>query len=434
MGLSELVTAMQQVLRQAEAQLAHVPVLDRSRDAWQTVADRFGDTSDQLSHASAAVSACWPDDVGARCSERMDGSATTVRDWRETLAAAGLPEVVTALAAAVGTTVDGVRQLWNVFTQTLGQLGIVGADPGAVEAALAAIVSRANAMMGELDQRFAEAAERVSRAAAGTAWDGPGAGTASDGAGAGTASGGPGAGTAPGGPGAGTAQAAGGGGGGASPRAATSPAIGGGAGTGLGASPIPAASRPFDVPSPLTPDPSFTPSLAGAAPTLSPLSPSPSPALGSGGGIPGSPGGGIGIGPLMGGGAVPRAGRTPTGSVPTASGMAPAATGATPAGTAATRAAGGRFVPPFYGAGRHGRGGGHNGEAKPGDEASAHRARPVQDVPGVPPELRGRTASLAATPGFLTGPSGPDDEPDPIREDYWHAERPPNPFTPRGSR
>ncbi|MEV6495841.1 hypothetical protein AB0M20_45570, partial [Actinoplanes sp. NPDC051633] len=95
--------------------------------------------------------------------------------------------------------------------------------------------------------------------------------------------------------------------------------------------------------------------------------------------------------------------------------------------TAATGTRTGRLFPPFLGAGLHGAGRGNHGDAKPGDQESAHRARPLQSIPGVPPELRGRTAALPGTPDFLTGRHEETEE-SPLDEDLWQAERPPAPF------
>ncbi|GLY97592.1 hypothetical protein [Actinoplanes sp. NBRC 103695] len=419
MGVPELVTAMQEIYRQAEAQMAHVPVLERSRGAWQAVTDGLAGTSDQLRETSAAVDLEWPDDVGATCTERLETSATTVRGWQETLAAADLPTVVADLATAVRTTVDGIRELWNVFVQAVGQLGVVGIDAAAVEEALTGIVERAAAMLRELDQRFAEAASRVSGSSSGTPWDGP---AADGGGGESTMA-------------AADAPAAGG----ASPDAGgASPAAGGAspsAGSPAVAAPSPAGAGDLPSPDPVGAGPlapySPSPSLAGSLPSLSPAGSSFSPSLS--GGPSGSGGlGGLSPAGLGGGlGMIPRAGRTLTGAAPTAGGG-----GGTAAGQAATRtsaggATGRGLIPPLFGGGMNGAGGGHGSDPKPGDEASAHRARPIQDVPGVPPALRGRTGTMAETPEFLTGATAASTEPEPLREDLWQAERPPSPFSRR---
>jgi hypothetical protein len=89
----------------------------------------------------------------------------------------------------------------------------------------------------------------------------------------------------------------------------------------------------------------------------------------------------------------------------------------------------GRLFPPLLGAGLHGAGNRDSGDPKPGDQDSAHRARPVQAIPGVPPSLRGRSGALDGTPDFLTGPRREQESTEaPLDEDLWQATRPPNPF------
>ena len=158
MGVPELITRMQEIYRRAEAQLQHVEPLERSGAAWSGTAKGLADTSALLRRTGGEVAPGWPDEVGALYTERLAKSAETVRMWEDTLAAADLPATVTALAEAIKTTVDGVRELWNTFVQAIGQLGIVGIDAASVEAALQGIVDRAAALLEQLDQRFAEAA------------------------------------------------------------------------------------------------------------------------------------------------------------------------------------------------------------------------------------------------------------------------------------
>ena len=436
MGQPDLTGAMQRILDQAEAQMTgHVPALEDSGAAWQTVADGLGVTAGALRNTSAGVSDTWKDEIGTSCSEQLDGSAGTVGGWETALTAANLPAMVAQLGAAVRTTVQGIRDKANEYNQVAARVVADEAGFAAREIELAGIVQAAAAMLAELDAQFADAAGRVSGAAAGTPWDGPGAGAA---AAAGAEIGG--------------AEPAGGGAGGADPStmAATAPeGVGGG-----GSAPAPvspgamspvtpglAGSVPSLSPSPsVTPPylppvtPSFTPSLAGGAIApiggISPAGISPA-GIGSAGLGGGGFGGGIGggIAPVVGAGVIPQAGRNLTGGAPVAGGApAAGAVGRAAAGVAGSGTGGGRLIPPLYGAGMHGLGGGGGGRPGPGDEADTHRHRPLHDVPGVPPALRGRTGPMAATPDFLTGATTPADPAEPLREDMWEAERPPDPF------
>ncbi|MEV6632031.1 hypothetical protein AB0M54_14900 [Actinoplanes sp. NPDC051470] len=431
MGQPDLTGAMQRILDQAVAQLnGHVPALEDSGAAWQTVADGLGVTAGTLRNTSLGVSDTWKDEIGTSCSEQLDGSAGTVGGWETALTAANLPAMVAQLGAAVRTTVQGIRDKANEYNQVAATVVADEAGLAALEIELAGIVQAAAAMLAELDGQFADAAARVSGASAGTAWDGPGAGAA---AAAGAEIGG----AEPAGAGAGA---------GADPStmAATAPeGVGGGGSAPALVSPgatIPpmspvspglAGSVPPLSPSPsLTPPytPSLTPSLAGGAITpISGISPAGIGSAGLGGGGIGGIGGGIA--PVVGAGVIPQAGRNLTGGAPVAGGApAAGAVGRAPAGVAGSGAARGRLIPPLYGAGMHGLGGGSGGRPGPGDEADTHRHRPLHDVPGVPPALRGRTGPMAATPDFLTGTTTPADPAEPLREDMWEAERPPDPF------
>ena len=396
MGVAELITRMQEIYRQAEAQLPHVEPLQRSAAAWAGTANGLEDTSALLRQVGGQVAPGWPDEVGALYTERLAKSAQTIRMWTDTLAAADLPATVTALAETTTATVDGVRELWNTFVQAVGQLGIVGVDAAGVEAALQGIVDRAAALLEQLDQRFAEAAAKVAGAADGTAWDGPVAGGAAAGADAGADTGSAAAGGA--GPDAAggaeplAASAAGGGGGAPAPVV---PAGGPGlAGLSSGLPPI----------SPVTPSPSAgLPPLSALAGGVSPvggLSPvggvAPVGGLSSVGGL--SPVGGVAA---AAGGQIPRAGRRLIGAPPLAGGGMAATPGGAAAQTSGATGGSSRFIPPVGGMGH---GGGHrDGDVKPGDEKSAYQARPLQAVPGVPPALRGRAGALDATPDFLAG-------------------------------
>lgn len=450
MGVPELITRMQEIYRQAEAQLQHVEPLERSSTAWAATAQGLADTSDLLRRTGGQVAPGWPDDVGALYTERLEKSGRTVQMWQDTLAAADLPATVTALAQAIRTTADGVRELWNTFVQAVGQLSIEGIDAAGVEAALQAIVDRAAALLAELDALFAEAAARVAGAADGTAWDGPAAAGAAGGGAAGAAAGGGAAGGAgPTAAGSGAAAAARGGGapaGGGGSGGAPAPAGVGGlpAPAGVGGLPSPAGvgglPSPIGVPGGIpAPTPVGGPGLAGLPP-LTPVAPSPAgglPPLSGLAGLGGGGAGGGGVGPMgvpsvggaaaAAGGQIPRAGRRLVGAPPLAGGAMPAAAGAA-GGTSGATGGSSRFFPPVGGMGQVG--GRSDGDVKPGDEKSTHQARPLQAIPGVPPSLRGRAGTLDATPDFLTGAHGEEPEPaEPLREDLWEAARPANPFT-----
>ena len=169
MGIAELIRLMQELYRQAEAQLAHVEPLARSRQAWAAVLTGLQDTEALLRRTSGEIGPAWPDEAGQLYAERLDRSATTVGAWQQTLAAADVPALVTDLATAVRTAVEAVRAQWDRFVALVGQVGAVAAGPGAaaaveaITAQLAAIVQETATILRELDARFAAAAARIAR-------------------------------------------------------------------------------------------------------------------------------------------------------------------------------------------------------------------------------------------------------------------------------
>jgi hypothetical protein len=208
--------------------------------------------------------------------------------------------------------------------------------------------------------------------------------------------------------------------------------------TGLAGTPTPVglAGGPAPIP-PVSPIPSVSPGAgllpaAGAAGLIPAITPS------AAGGSSRPPVGGLGRAPSVSGasagGQIPQAGRTLTGAAPPSAAQMSPPTGAQPAaGSTAATTRTGRLFPPLLGAGLHGAAGqGHHGDPKPGDQESAHRDRPLQSIPGVPPALRGRAGNLADTPDFLTGsrPAEPASE-SVLDEDLWQADRPATPFPTR---
>ncbi|MEV6493478.1 hypothetical protein AB0M20_33390, partial [Actinoplanes sp. NPDC051633] len=130
MGIAELIARMQELYARAEAQLAHVDPLTRSRQAWEAVRTGMQDTSALLRQKSGEIEPGWPDDAGHLYASRLAKSSATVRGWEETLAAADIPALVTDLAGAITTTADAVRALWDQFVALLTRMGALAGVPG----------------------------------------------------------------------------------------------------------------------------------------------------------------------------------------------------------------------------------------------------------------------------------------------------------------
>src|SRR4029453_2191904 len=136
--------AMFAIVAQAESQMAgHVPFLENSARAWQAVADRLGVTAGTLRNPSSGVADTWTDEIGASCSEQLDGSAGTVADWETALTAANLPAIVTQLGAAVRTTGEGGRAAQKEYNEIAARPVQDESTYTANETERAAVVQRA---------------------------------------------------------------------------------------------------------------------------------------------------------------------------------------------------------------------------------------------------------------------------------------------------
>lgn len=447
MDIGGLIQEMDLLYRQAQAQLAHKGHLASSQQGWRAMQTGLQQAGDLLLRSAGEVAPEWADEAGEAYTMRMRRSAAAVRDWHAALASADIPGALSTLASAIDTRVAEVSRIKQEFDQQVAALAAVPNGPGALAAVekiiarLRALVAQARQELLALDQAFTDAAQRVSGAPGGTAWDGP----AGDG-GPATMAAAPG-GAAPGGAAAGGAAAGGAAGGaGGAGGAAAGGAAGGAAGA--GAVPGPAGGGPglagVGAPAPPTLPP------GGLSPTIPPVAPPPGPSVppllppvapvgAAGGALARRYGGAV---PPVAGTTIPRASRPVTGAAPLAAAPPPAPPA--PSGSAggttgtSTNTVPGRIVPPMMMSGLAAAAGAGTGTGpKPGtpDRAGGgHRNRPLRAVPGVPPRLRGRAGTLAGTPAFLAGGQRPTNrrEENPARdpgqlldEELWQVEAAP---------
>ena len=132
MDISALVAAMDRIVGQAEAQLPHADRLLASRGAWTRLDAGLGDAGTLLTTGAAEVAPAWPDSNGELYADRLRRSATTVRGWQQTLAAAGAGTAVAALADRIRATVEAIRALKVAFDALARELTAMTADPAGI--------------------------------------------------------------------------------------------------------------------------------------------------------------------------------------------------------------------------------------------------------------------------------------------------------------
>ena len=404
MDIGPLVEAMDEIVRRAEAQLPHAEQLTAAGAEWERVRGGLADAGQLLAAGAAEVVPFWPDAAGELYAERLRGTAAAVQGWQETVERADAGAVGVALAELIRRTVDAVRALRAEFDAAANEAGA---------AQLPGIVEEAAALLRELDQAFAEAARRIGGAAGEEADDSAATPmAAAEGTGAQAAAFGAGADA------------------GAPAGGSSTPSI---AGPKLAGSAIPSPAGVSALsPAGLAGLPST--GLSGLPSTgLSGLPAAGSPAPSAASLPPAAPGAGAAaalrrVGAIGAG----RFGHAP--AVRGASMSRPVPAAATPppppptetATTAAGSPAGGsRGIPstlfPPGGAGQS-----SGGRPRPGaaeTRLGGHTAGAPRSVPGVPSELQGRSA--ARKPGFIGEPEATAPGPDPLDDELWQVEQPP---------